>query len=120
LHLERPGLWSSTLYPEIFGIPEQWVFLLSQVIRLGKEKDATEGDDATSGLSLKDFISRAKTLEDTIKNIHLPNRNAFSIENNNSQLDQDIVDILLPSSSRCGCFHTADESRGHFGQITPL
>ena len=40
LHLERPGLWSSTLYPEIFGIPEQWVFLLSQVIRLGKEKDA--------------------------------------------------------------------------------
>jgi hypothetical protein len=95
LHLERPGLWSSTLYPEIFGIPEQWVFLLSQVIRLGKEKDATEGDDATSGLSLKDFISRAKTLEDTIKNIHLPNRNAFSIENNNSQLDQDIVDNML-------------------------
>jgi hypothetical protein len=95
LHLERPGLWSSTLYPEIFGIPEQWVFLLSQVIRLGKEKDAAEREDTTNCLSLKDFIGRAKTLEDSINNLHLPNRNTFAPENINSQLDQDIIDNML-------------------------
>jgi hypothetical protein len=95
LHLERPGLWSSTLYPEIFGIPEQWVFLLSQVIRLGKEKDAAEGEDTTNCLSLKDFIGRAKTLEDSINNLNLPSRNTSAPENVNSQLDQNIIDNML-------------------------
>ncbi|KAJ6051785.1 uncharacterized protein N7446_006421 [Penicillium canescens] len=95
LHLERPGLWSSTLYPEIFGIPEQWVFLLSQVVRLGKEKDAAEGEDTTNCLSLKDFINRAKTLEDSINNLHLPSRNTFAPGNINSKLDQDIIDNML-------------------------
>ncbi|OQD90620.1 hypothetical protein PENANT_c001G02805 [Penicillium antarcticum] len=96
LHLERPGFWSSTLYPEIFGIPEQWIFLLSQVIRLGKEKDTAEGDGTRKCLSLKEFIGRAKTLEDSINNLHLPSRNTSALENNNnSQLDQDIIDNML-------------------------
>ena len=90
LHLERPGFWSNTLYPEIFGIPEPWVFLLSQIIRLGKEKDAAEGDDATNCLSLKDFLGRAKTLEEYINNLQRP-----SLELTHSQLDQDIVKNML-------------------------
>jgi hypothetical protein len=90
LHLERPGFWSNTLYPEIFGIPEPWVFLLSQIIRLGKEKDAAEGDDATNCLSLKDFIGRAKTLEEYINNLQRP-----ILELTHSQIDQDIVRNML-------------------------
>jgi arginine metabolism regulation protein II len=90
LHLERPGFWSNTLYPEIFGIPEQWVFLLSQIIRLGKEKDAAEGDDATNCLSLKDFVEWAKTLEEYINNLQQPR-----LEMNHSQLDQDIIKSML-------------------------
>jgi arginine metabolism regulation protein II len=42
LHLERPGHHSTTLYPEIFGIPEPWMLFLSLVIRLGTEKDGVE------------------------------------------------------------------------------
>ena len=46
LHIERPGLFVTTLYPEIYGVPEPWMFLLSQVIRLGNEKESSEQDDA--------------------------------------------------------------------------
>ncbi|KAI1638919.1 fungal-specific transcription factor domain-containing protein [Biscogniauxia mediterranea] len=78
LHLERPGIWTATLYPEIFGVPEVLVFLLSLVIRLGKEKDAAEQQEQqqqqqhnldTSGdcISLRDFLDRARVLEKCIK-----------------------------------------------------
>ncbi|OQE11735.1 hypothetical protein PENVUL_c002G06509 [Penicillium vulpinum] len=90
LHLERPGFWSNSLYPEIFGIPEPWIILLSQIIRLGKEKDAAEGNDAPDCLSLKDFIGRAKTLEDYITNLARP-----SLDNIHSELDHEIIENML-------------------------
>ncbi|KAJ5401069.1 transcriptional regulator family: Fungal Specific TF [Penicillium sp. CMV-2018d] len=90
LHLERPGFWSDTLYPEIFGIPEAWVLLLSQVVRLGKEKDAAEGDGTSNCISLNEFIGRAKTLEDYINNLPLP-----SLENIQSELDHEILENML-------------------------
>ncbi|KXG53469.1 Protein of unknown function DUF3468 [Penicillium griseofulvum] len=90
LHLERPGFWSNSLYPEIFGVPEPWIILLSQVIRLGKEKDAAEGNDASNCLSLKEFIRRARTLEDYINNLPRP-----SLENTYSHLDHDIIENML-------------------------
>ncbi|KAG6367655.1 hypothetical protein INS49_001848 [Diaporthe citri] len=70
LHLERPGVWSATLYPEIFGIPEQWISILSLVIRLGKEKDAAQIDRTESSPRLGEFLSMAKGLEEVIN--HLP------------------------------------------------
>lgn len=66
LHLASPGLWPATLYPEIFGVPEVWLSLLSQVIRLGNEKDLSETKAPT--LSLTEFSSRAKALERCILN----------------------------------------------------
>ena len=70
LHLEHPGVWSATLYPEIFGIPEQWIATLSLVIRLGKEKEAAQNDRAERSPGLGDFMSMAKGLEKVIN--HLP------------------------------------------------
>lgn len=70
LHLERPGVWSATLYPEIFGIPEQWLSILSLVIRLGKEKEAAQSERSESSPGLGDFMSMAKGLEKVIN--HLP------------------------------------------------
>ncbi|KAI1492605.1 fungal-specific transcription factor domain-containing protein [Biscogniauxia mediterranea] len=77
LHLERPGIWTATLYPEIFGVPEVLVFLLSLVTRLGKEKDAAEQQEQqqqqhnldTRGdrIGLRDFLDRARVLEKCIK-----------------------------------------------------
>lgn len=70
LHLEHPGVWSATLYPEIFGIPEQWLSILSLVIRLGKEKDTAQNDPTERSPGLGDFLSMAKGLEKVIN--HLP------------------------------------------------
>lgn len=64
LHLSVPGLWPPTMYPEIFGVSEIWLMLLSQVIRLSNEKEwlaACSTNDVT--LSLQDFERHAKTLE---------------------------------------------------------
>ncbi|KAE8377374.1 fungal-specific transcription factor domain-containing protein [Aspergillus bertholletiae] len=74
LHLERPGIFSATLYPEIFGVPEPWVLLLSLVIRLGREKDIAEGRDLSNPLSLRDFSSRAKAIERRINNLERPSQ----------------------------------------------
>ncbi|KAK2594841.1 hypothetical protein QQS21_007469 [Conoideocrella luteorostrata] len=63
LHLQIPGIWSATLYPEIFGIPEIQLFLLSLVIRLGKEKELAEQQDGPGVLSLKEFMRRARSIE---------------------------------------------------------
>ncbi len=72
LHLERPGIWPATLYPEVFGVPESWLFAMSLVVRLGREKDAAEKGNVPSPLSLKDFLSRAQTIEKMINQLQWP------------------------------------------------
>lgn len=94
LHLERPGLFAATLYPEIFGIPEPWLLLLSLVIRLGTEKDGAEQQGNPNGLNLKDFISRAKNLEDYINQLHQPNPST-PIPTDNEPIDQHILENML-------------------------
>ena len=84
LFLERPGFWAGDLYPEVYGVPQTWLFLLSQVIRLGNEKDAAENEPATSSLNLKDFTSRAKSLEKCINQLQSPSQttNGFDADQN--------------------------------------
>lgn len=64
LHLEVPGNWTSTLFPELYGIAESFLLLLSQVIRLANERDLAMDQDGN--LSLKEFTLRAKSLEKSI------------------------------------------------------
>ncbi|KAE8161947.1 fungal-specific transcription factor domain-containing protein [Aspergillus tamarii] len=85
LHLERPGIFSATLYPEIFGVPEPWVLLLSLVIRLGREKDIAESHVLPNPLPLKDFSSRAKAIERRINNLERPSQ---------AQLDKHLDNML--------------------------
>lgn len=80
LHLERPGQYPATLYPEIFGIPESWLLLLSQVIRLGNEKDSTEQSNTTHPLGLKDFTNRARAIEKAINQLDLTSQLINGIE----------------------------------------
>lgn len=63
LHIARPGLFPSTMYPEIFGIPEPFFFFWSQIIRLGNEKDLAEQGGEIEPTPLRDFSKRAKALE---------------------------------------------------------
>ncbi|KAJ5103168.1 hypothetical protein N7532_003697 [Penicillium argentinense] len=95
LHLERPGLFSATLYPEIFGIPETWMILLSLIIRLGTEKDASEQQRTPNGLNLKDFISRAKSLEEYINRLERPSQASFGLGTHQSSVDQHILENML-------------------------
>lgn len=95
LHLERPGLFSATLYPEIFGIPEPWLLLLSLVIRLGTEKDEAEHQSTPNGLNLKDFVSRAKALEDYINQLQRPSQPTPAFATHQSSIDQHILENML-------------------------
>ncbi|RAL04520.1 Zn(II)2Cys6 transcription factor [Aspergillus ibericus CBS 121593] len=63
LHLEIPGRWDSTMYPQIFGLPESLLFLLSQVTRLGNERDLSDAGHGTGVLDFKQFAARARSLE---------------------------------------------------------
>ncbi|KAK4500161.1 hypothetical protein PRZ48_008347 [Zasmidium cellare] len=63
LHLQIPGAWPETLYPEIFGVPEVHLLIVSLIIRLSRERDAEDVEDAPSNLDLKTFMKRAKAIE---------------------------------------------------------
>ncbi|KAJ5724204.1 hypothetical protein N7488_002239 [Penicillium malachiteum] len=68
LHLAIPGRWSLTLFPEIYGITESFLMLLSQVIRLANERDRSMRQESESGmLNIRDFWIRAKALEKAIR-----------------------------------------------------
>lgn len=69
LHIARPGLFPSTMYPEIFGIPEPFFFFWSQIIRLGNEKDLAEQGGEIEPTPLRDFSKRAKALERAINQL---------------------------------------------------
>ena len=94
LHVSEPGQFSATMYPEIYGIPESWIFLLSQTIRLGNEKDAAEHDDTEIALPLKDFLCRAKAIEKRINNMQgmVPKKPA---PGNREPMDQNILETML-------------------------
>ncbi|KAF0634814.1 hypothetical protein FPSE5266_02409 [Fusarium pseudograminearum] len=76
LHLQHPGIWSATLYPEIFGVPELHLFMLSLVIRLAREKDESQ-DEA---MPLREFMARAKAVERWIKQLHILRQSIWMTE----------------------------------------
>lgn len=78
LHLERIGDFPTTLYPEVFGVPELYMLLLSLVIRLAKEKDSAEEYSTRTTSSLKDFMAQAKAVERSILQMH-PARYATTV-----------------------------------------
>ena len=63
LHLETPGQWSLTLYPDIYGVPEDFLQLLSAVTRLGNERDLAHSDSGQQTCTWTQFNSRAKMVE---------------------------------------------------------
>lgn len=66
LHISLPGVWSGTLYLNIFGIPESWLTLMSQVIRLCNEKELATQNVEGSKITLSQFSNYSKALEHRI------------------------------------------------------
>jgi hypothetical protein len=92
LHLQHPGIWSATLYPEIFGVPELHLFMLSLVIRLAREKDQCE--TVGSGLSLREFMLRAKAVERWIRQLPVVRQAIWMTEAPVDEEQQQSVDLL--------------------------
>ncbi|KAM0185379.1 hypothetical protein ACHAPI_012216 [Fusarium lateritium] len=92
LHLQHPGIWSATLYPEIFGVPELHLFMLSLVIRLAREKDQCEA--LGSGLSLREFMIRAKAVERWIKQLPVVRQAIWMTETPVDPEQQQSIDLL--------------------------
>ena len=94
LHLSEPGLFSATMYPEIYGIPEPWIFLFSQTIRLGNERDAAELGVSEKPLPLKDFLNRAKAIERRINDMEcmIP---IVTASGNREPIDQYVLETSL-------------------------
>jgi len=90
LHLQHPGIWSATLYPEIFGVPELHLFMLSLVIRLAREKVQSQ-DEA---IPLKEFMARAKAVERWIKQLHVLRQSIWMAETPTNPEQQQSVDLL--------------------------
>lgn len=63
LHLSMPGIWNLSFYSEIYDVPESFLFLLSQVIRLYNEKIIPSESSTTERIGLSEFLHRAKLLE---------------------------------------------------------
>ncbi|KAL2834134.1 hypothetical protein BJY01DRAFT_84314 [Aspergillus pseudoustus] len=67
IHLEVMGQWDDTLFPDIYGIPESLMTLLSQVIRLANEQELLHrGDPAVNARIAGDLKRRARVLEQYI------------------------------------------------------
>lgn len=66
LLLQDPGRWDATMYPEMFGVPESLLALLSQTIRLANERDVAKKNPGDDSLSWQEFSSRAQSLEKCI------------------------------------------------------
>lgn len=92
LHLEQPGLYTATLYPEIYGVPEPLVFLVSQVIRLANEVDASDRDMTGRFGYLRGIMRRAKSIEMCIENLQ---QLVPSTESLSSHVEQQLLDEVL-------------------------
>ena len=94
LNVSEPGLFSATTYPETYGIIEPRIFMLSQAIRLGNEKDVAEHDGTENLLLLEDFLYRAKAIEKRINNMEgvIPITPAFG---NREPIDQHVLETVL-------------------------
>ncbi|CAG7557537.1 unnamed protein product [Fusarium equiseti] len=90
LHLQHPGIWSATLYPEIFGVPELHLFMLSLVIRLARVK----GQNQEEAIPLKEFMARAKAVERWIKQLHVLRQSLWTAETPADPEQQQSLDLL--------------------------
>ncbi|GAQ47679.1 Zn(II)2Cys6 transcription factor [Aspergillus tubingensis] len=95
LHLEIPGQWDSTMYPHVFGLPESLLFLISQVTRLGNERDLSDLGSYTGALDFKQFSARARSLERCISTWRPPSVSDADPDSIIAQTNATIVRLMI-------------------------
>lgn len=63
IHLELMGAWTNTLFPNMYGVPESLMGLLSQTIRLANEQELLTRDTIVDADVVTNLNKRTKTLE---------------------------------------------------------
>ncbi|KAK9849592.1 fungal-specific transcription factor domain-containing protein [Penicillium brevicompactum] len=63
IHLEILGVWKESLFPEIYGLPESLIGLLSQTVRLANEQELLHRDTTVDVDLVLNLNKRTKTLE---------------------------------------------------------
>lgn len=95
LFLERIGDFPATLYPEVFGVPESCMLMLSLVIRLGKVKDAAQDPDHTGPSSPKDYLAQAKAIERSILRMRDNHHARTALAHSNYDNNKAVMDNML-------------------------
>ncbi|KAL3952128.1 hypothetical protein ACCO45_013845 [Purpureocillium lilacinum] len=76
IHLDVSGIWQATLYPEIFGVPETLMTLLSQTISLVNERPRLQAASLNNPMVSAALSQHIKTLEQQIWSWSLQRSNA--------------------------------------------
>ena len=87
IHLEVMGHWKDTLFPDIYGIPESLMTLLSQVIRLANEQELLHRGPTVDMRVAEELKRRASTLEQYILSWEPPSSSPPSLTVNHSVID---------------------------------
>lgn len=82
IHLEVMGPWKETLYPDINGVPESLMALLSQTIRLANEQELPYLGSTVDTQVLENLRRRAGLLEQYILSWKPPSGQSFVLTDN--------------------------------------
>ncbi|KAL1626227.1 hypothetical protein SLS54_003062 [Diplodia seriata] len=104
LHLAIPGDFAKhTLYPDVYGIPESLMQLISQTTRLGNERDAMMANPTTTTTTTSSparFFRRAKAVERAIVRLQREDDSSFSDEGGNEHRTADADPAAIASNRR--------------------
>ncbi|OAA56850.1 C6 transcription factor [Cordyceps fumosorosea ARSEF 2679] len=72
IHLEVMGDWKGSLFPQLYGLPESLLGLLSQTIRLANEQELLQRDVEIDASMVANLYRRTKVLEHNILSWKMP------------------------------------------------
>ncbi|KAM3508109.1 hypothetical protein MY10362_001386 [Beauveria mimosiformis] len=78
IHLEVLGDWQESLFPQLYGLPESLLGLLSQTIRLANEQELLQRDANVDVSMIATLTRRTKVLEHNILSWKMPCENSHS------------------------------------------
>ncbi|KAM0745312.1 hypothetical protein ACQRIT_000696 [Beauveria bassiana] len=78
IHLEVMGDWQDSLFPQLYGLPESLLGLLSQTIRLANEQELLQRDANVDVSMIANLCRRTKVLEHNILSWKMPRENLHS------------------------------------------
>ncbi|KAJ9197476.1 transcriptional regulator family: Fungal Specific TF [Paecilomyces variotii] len=100
LLLAVPGRWDSTLYPSMYGLPESFLVMLSETLRLANERITLQRTPDDCKLTWKQYLFRAKILEKCVCSWEptvpgYPEPNNTSVSDALVALNRRLVDCML-------------------------